>query len=184
MTKTLYFSSVIAIFIFSQIAFAINCRTLGDVLKNHPFLGDDAKFWEALSEIDTSDARQLEQIVNSFVKDGSTLGGTAAEATKAVDQAADIFSGQRFKVLLDAQKAHATLEPRVKQKFKELMEILERPDWARELRFAQGRWNLERMEQFGQDVYSVKLNDGYRVLFRASEEGHSIMKIGNNIYRH
>lgn len=46
-----------------------------------------------------------------------------------------------------------------------------------EIRNNPGRWNLEKVEQFGKNARTIRLNGGYRVLFDVTPDSVEIRRV-------
>jgi plasmid maintenance system killer protein len=63
------------------------------------------------------------------------------------------------------------------------LEVALRPGGVKELYDNPGRWHFEKLPEFGPDAHSVRLNNGFRVLFDM-KEGRLILREVNKGHIH
>lgn len=147
-------------FVFSTQAHATSC-ILSDALKD-PALSGNEKFWAEYGKLSPKDQHSdiaLKALIDKY--QGASAG--AAQTTSAASTAGS--NGLKLTIQHKAEKEIKHLQKHLKEKVDEFLEIALKPGGMQEIRNNPGRWHYERLSQFGDHAHSVRLNNGYRVLF-------------------
>lgn len=131
---------------------------LNEALKN-PELSANAKFWEELSELNAKGKLSDQQIKSLIEKHGGSFSATPAQINPAFQKSAKLDIQNR------ASKEIKGLPANLKGKVDEFLDIALKPGGMQELYNNPGRWHLEHIKAEGPNTYTIRLNEGYRVLF-------------------
>lgn len=163
---------LILLLLFSSQAFASKCL-LNDALKD-PALSSNPQFWEEYSSL-TQKGKSSDESLQLLIKKYSpSLQSTTTAATNSTS------SFQKSLALnLDskAEKEIKTLPKNLKGKVDEFLDAALKPGGIKEIRENPGRWHMEKLPQFGDNAYSIRLNDGYRVLFDVTDGSLQVRRV-------
>lgn len=151
--------------------FASQCL-LNEALKD-PKLSGNAKFWEELSELNAKGKvsdQKLKELISKY--DGNIVSPAAAPVSPAM-----FAKSARLTIQSKAEKEIKVLPKGLKGKVDEFLDIALKPRGMQELRSNPGRWNLEHIKAEGPNTYSVRLNDGYRVLFDFKDDALQVRRV-------
>lgn len=166
LNKFLYFATV---FIITLSAWCSDCF-LNEALKN-PELNSNPKFWEELSRISRK-GKPSDGEVQSLINQYTSLGAKISEPTNvgSFQKSLSIFVHSK------AEKEINSLPKNLKARVDEFLQLATKPGGMKELRENPGRWHLEKLKA-GNNSHTVRLNDGYRVLFEHDSEGLRILRV-------
>lgn len=123
-------------------------------------LGDD--FWQEYAQLSQKGIgdRELNTLLQKH-------GAGMPAATNMGRRATDIIDTPRIRPQVEktALKDIDRLTPSLRQKYAEVVEQLTLDPTGKSFYSQPGRWNFERIKQFGPNAHSVRLDGGYRVLF-------------------
>jgi hypothetical protein len=142
-----------------------SCRLaqrLGD-----PRIANDANFWEDFGRIsDRGNDRELADLLRRHGIDDRGGGRPDVPARGGTPQRTPIQMNQT------ATRELRLLQPGLREKAEEFMQLARggSSDLFAQLRQNQGRWQLERLSGMN-GLHSVRLNQGYRAVFRARNDG-------------
>jgi plasmid maintenance system killer protein len=148
---------------------ANNCL-LTEALKN-PALSGNSEFWADLSRISGTGKPSDQQIKSLVEKHGGSLAKVTA-APPPVATKSGVYS-----IANKAEKEIKGLPKNLKVELDEFLEIAIRPNGLHEIRNNPGRWHLEKVEQYGKNARTVRLNGGYRILFDVTPEGVEVRRV-------
>lgn len=161
--------SLILVLAFSLGAHAKDCL-LSEALKD-PQLSANEEFWReygALSPKEQASDSHLKALVSKYRSADRTVGPSATpNAVRVLNLA----------IQNKAEKEIKVLPPNLKQKVDEFLSVALKAGGIKEIRDNPGRWHLEKLPQFGESAYSVRLNDGYRVLFDAGPDAIEVRRV-------
>ncbi len=147
-----------------------NSCLLSEALKN-PALASNSEFWADLSQLSEGGKVTDHQIKFLMEKHGGSLVKvTAAPAPTAVRSSS-------FSIANRAEREIRNLPKNLKAELDEFLELAVGPNGLQEIRKNPGRWNLEKVEQFGKNARTVRLNGGYRILFDYTKDGLEIRRV-------
>lgn len=150
---------VLIILLFSLSVFSSEC--LLTKAMSDPKLKDNKAFWNDYSSLVAS-------------------GKSSDDALKALSAKYDFSSSRaptvalsvnspRPALRLDVHKRArgeiARLPAPLKKKVDGFLEVILKPGGIKEIRDNPGKWNFEKLVQFGPEAHSVRLNGGYRIMF-------------------
>ncbi len=143
---------------------------LTEALKN-PHLSANSDFWTELSRL-SEKGKPSDQQIKALVKKhgGSFSQTTIAPKTIFEKSSAYSFTGR-------AEKEVKGLPKNLKAELDEFIELATKPSGMHEIRSNPGRWNFEKVEQFGKNARTIRLNGGYRVLFDVTPDGVEIRRV-------
>lgn len=138
-----------------------------------PKIANNAAFWEEYSKLpSTEDAKAVGELLRKYGHQESGA-GNAAQGAISKNPAKSLS----LKVDRKAEKEIAHLPSNLRAKIDEFTASMIKPGGVLEVRNNPGRYHLERLTQFGEHAYSVRLNDGYRVLFDMTDTEFSIRRV-------
>lgn len=141
---------------------------LTDALKD-PQLSGNAKFWEEYStlsakgQISDKDMQSLIAKHTKSAENHSSSSNTAAKSEKTI--------AYQLKLNSQAQKDVSRLSKNLKEKMDEFMDLAVQKNGLQKIRENPGRWRLEKVIENHRTYQTVRLNDGYRVLFDVDASG-------------
>ena len=175
-------------FLIASNAVAGSCQAIGDVLRTFPELSQNAEFWQEIGQMSSTDSAEIRRLAAKYA--GTSRGEvtalsdvTATGARRSSTGTSGLSLENKFEFSGAAKSGYKKLEPSLKEKFSELLETLNREDWQSQLRAQPGRWNLERIKEMN-GSYSVRLNQGTRVVFDVKDKTAVIKGIGSGVYDH
>ncbi len=151
----------------SLACFAGQCL-MSEALKDAKLAKND-KFWEEYGALaakgDVPDA-EMKALIEKY--------GGLSSASK-VTATAPVEKSFKLTVQSKAEKEIKTLAPALKNKVDEFLDTALKPGGMQEIRNNPGRWHLEKLN--GTDAYTVRLNDGYRVLFQVEGDSLKVLRV-------
>lgn len=180
---------------FSPMVHANRCD-LNYVFLMNPKLLEDEKFLNALNKLVISNKGSItdEQMLKLQKQYGYSLAETATASTVAKSgsgsSSGTIGVSKAGGGLVPhfnrgVERAVKKLEPYLIKKYDDAMAILKQgKDGLKKLRETPGSWNLEKILLDGQSVYSMRLNQGNRLVFTLEDNDLQIIGVGNQVYRH
>lgn len=136
--------------------------------KLKPALRDNPNFWNAYAEKPPRNDAELQKFIENFEKEHHPTNATAV-----AHAANDVPTGPRYRLTQSANKdlKKISSQPGLRMKLDQFLQLAHKDQktFYHELRSQPGKWSLEKIREF--DGYSVRLNDGYRVVFRETEDG-------------
>ncbi|MEN0060190.1 MAG: hypothetical protein AAGB31_15230 [Bdellovibrio sp.] len=148
---------------------AANCL-LSEALKD-PQLTSNAKFWEEISKLNEKDFDYNDSLKKIIAKHSTKVPNSPSK------QAKDFQNSARLSVVQKAEKEIKNLPPHLKEKVDEFIETALQNNGLQSIRDNPGRWNLEKTIQFGENSYTARISQGYRVLFDYDGENLQIRRI-------
>lgn len=136
---------------------AVGGCLITEALKD-PRLATNPQFWDDYARL-TNSKLTTENEVDSLIKKYKIAAPEAPTAT------AQFNPSKSFKIQHKAEKEIEQLPQNLRQKVDEFISIATTPNGLNELFNNPGRWHFEKLPQFGDKAHSVRLNDGYRILF-------------------
>lgn len=161
--------------IFFKISWAKECAL--DAALRDPNIANNPQFWEEYSKLpSTEDSKAVENLLRKFGHQESHQNGpqtttTSSSAGKSPSRSMSLNIDKK------AEKEIAHLPSNLKSKLDEFVSSMTKPGGVQEVRNNPGRYHLERLSQFGDHAYSVRLNDGYRVLFDMTDSDFTIRRV-------
>lgn len=168
---------------------SLSCKMLK--LLEAPEFRENASFWEGFAKIsakgEPSEANLLKLLEQHGIKPNSSPArgdsddqasaahGSKRKVTLSTPPSAPYsLNSQAAKDLAKIQSQHG-----LKSKFEEFLKSI--PNGAKDLSHLKDHsngWKLEKLSsaQFGEHHYSVRLNQGYRVVFEAAADGQVVIK--------
>lgn len=107
-----------------------------------------------------------------------TRSASAAPATSARTPIRAVSHHRR------AQQEIERLQPLIKKRYNHFLETLQGPDGVQAFYKNPGSWHYERLIEYGKDAHSVRLNEGFRVLFDVLEDGQVLIRQVNKTIGH
>lgn len=156
---------IIIIFIlFASNLYAGSSCSLSDILKNKE-IANNPEFWEDYAKINPADEKAIEKLTQKYSADN--------KKESLSSQNVDVSSNADF--IYQDKKIENKIKsnPGIKKKYEEFISLLkENPDMRIFYKQA-GKWRLEKMthDYNFENTYTVRLNDGYRVLFTKLKDG-------------
>lgn len=143
---------------------------LTEALKN-PQLSANSDFWTELSQLSEKGKPSDHQIKILVEKHGGSFSQTTLAPATTVDKVYSYsFTGR-------AEKEIKGLPKNLKTELDEFIELATTPTGLHEIRNNPGRWNFEKVEQFGKNARTIRLNGGYRVLFDVTPDAVEIRRV-------
>ena len=153
-----------------QAATASQLCTLNDILKD-PAISQNADFWEAYSKKNGKlSETELQELANKY-RGLSEARPQPSSATSSFKERASL------KVDHQAQKEVRKLPPKLQDKFDEFLDSVQGAEGIQALYSNPGRWHYEKVKEHGPHAHTVRLNDGYRVLFDFDEQGVTVRRV-------
>lgn len=135
-----------------------------------PLIKSNAKFWEGYAELSSKN-----QLNDKTLSDLLALHKAESKASESVSSLSPTLRTSTSK---RAEKELAELPTKaMKKNFEEFMDIMN-GEGLKEFYKNPGRWHLEHMKKYPEgNVFSVRLNKGYRVLFKYEKNELTIMEV-------
>ncbi len=146
---------------FVSVALGGSC-SLSDVLKD-PALSQNAAFWDDYAKLagkGEPSEMKMQALVEKYKGSAGSSKSTATAAAKS-----DFKASSTYRVQAKAEKEIKALPKNLNGKVDEFIELATKPGGIQEIRNNPGRWHYEKLAQFGDNAHSVRLSDGYRILF-------------------
>lgn len=142
---------------------------LNEALKD-PTIANNPQFWEDYAKINSSKLSSEKEIELLVAKYKLSLKAT----TKPT---AEFNPSRKVNIQHKAEKEIQHLPKNLHQKLDEFISTATGPHGLKDLLDNPGRWHYEKLPQFGSKAHSVRLNDGYRVLFDVTDDGIEIRRV-------
>lgn len=166
------FLTLFLILIFVSGAWARECGL--EAALRDPNIASNPQFWEDYSKLpSTEDTKAVGDLLRKYGHHDAGGGVTPAQATTAHNPNRSLS----LNVDKKAEREIAHLPPNLKSKVDDFVTTISKPGGVLEVRNNPGRYHLEKLSQFGENAYSVRLNDGYRVLFDMTDAEFSIRRV-------
>ncbi|MNL24309.1 hypothetical protein D3C87_1457370 [compost metagenome] len=146
--------------VFGVQAHATSCL-LSDALKD-PALSGNEKFWAEYGKLSPKD-QHSDVALKALIEKYQGVGAGATQTASTVNSAGS--GALKLTIQHKAEKEIKHLQKHLKEKVDEFLEIALKPGGMQEIRNNPGRWHYERLSQFGDHAHSIRLNNGYRILF-------------------
>lgn len=158
--------------LFSGLCFAKECGL--EVALRDPKIANNSQFWDDYAKLkSTEDTEAVSALLKKYGhSEAIDLPAGSSTATRPLPQRSAQISIER-----KAEKEIAALPKNLQTKVDEFMTSMAKPGGVLEIRNNPGRYHLERLAEFGDKAYSIRLNDGYRVLFNMDETGVTIRRV-------
>ena len=161
-------------------AFASECF-LNEALKD-PKLAENPQFWAEYGKLSAKTGKVSEEEMKQLV---AKHGGNVSTATAASESANAFTPSLKISIQHKAEKEIKALQPALKVKVDEFLELASKPGGMQEIRNNPGRWHLEKLTELGGKAFTVRLNGGYRVLFSPSDDGLEVLRVNRDqIHNH
>lgn len=143
---------------------------LNEALKN-PALNSNPKFWEDLSQLSEKGKPSDDQVTALIARHGGKVERTSGPSSEG----SFLKKPTSLSVAHKAEKEIHALPKNLRAKVDEFLEIALKSGGMQEIRENPGRWHLEKLN--GTKAHTVRLNDGYRILFDYSDEGLKVLRV-------
>ena len=163
--------NILMIIILSTSAFAMNCKLAKSL--NHPTLLNNSEFWDAFGKIDSNDSYALENLIKKYSPEALSEVETKKK-TSNTQSSKEVFS-----INSKAEKAIAKLTQINQRHFDEFIALITEKG-TQGLYEQPKRWHYEKLKGSGGE-HTVRLDQGYRVLFKINDGVVSILDVGNHI---
>lgn len=166
------------ILIFLQIATveASNQCFINDILKD-PQINSDQNFWKRYDQLLTEGQSHEKALELSYLEhtkkkaqDQKQSQSSENRNNQGRDRTPTIDISKKGQLEIDR------LAPQLKKKVDEFLDLVATPNGLREIRNNPGRWHFEELN-YKPDMYTVRLNGGYRILFEYKNEILSIKEV-------
>jgi plasmid maintenance system killer protein len=148
-----------------------------DVALRDPKLANNSQFWDDYSKLkSTENADEVGALLKKYGYSDSSTVGSGSRPMGATAQSNFSRSAQ-LTIEKKAEKEISALPSNLKSKLDDFVGSMTKPGGVQEVRNNPGRYHLERLSQFGDHAYSIRLNDGYRVLFDMDDAGVVIRRV-------
>lgn len=137
-----------------------------------PALKNNTEFWIEITKLRETGKYNDFHIQELIAKHG----GSRTESTSVKVANASVKTVP-IEIHKKAQKEIARLPKHLKKHFDEFMELATTPEGLKNLQQNRNKWNYEKLAQFGDHAHSVRLNDGYRVLFDKTDTGIAVRAV-------
>ncbi len=163
------------LFVFTMPTWAADCL-LQEALKN-PKLNSNPQFWEELSQLSANGQpsnHSINTLIEKYAGKSAELrnNSSSLEITEKLKKSPINYSLEK-----KAEKEIKALPPNLKGKVDEFLEIALRPGGMQEIGNNPGRWNFEKIIEQGKNAYTVRLNDGYRILFDLEDKDLTLRRV-------
>lgn len=139
---------------------------LSDAMKD-PKLSGNSEFWEDYSKLSAKGNvpdKDLQQLITKHTQQNSSVSNDKI-SSGAVGQA------YRLNINSQAKKDISRLSKNLKDKMDDFMDLAVQKDGLKKIRDNPGSWRLEKVIENRRTYHTVRLNDGYRVLFDYDSSG-------------
>lgn len=160
---------VISVLTCTILAQASDSCLLNEALKD-PGIANNPQFWEDYAKINSSKLSSEKEVELLLEKYKLSL-------KSATTTTAEFSPSRKLNVQHKAEKEILHLPKNLHQKLDEFIATATAPHGLKDLLDNPGRWNYEKLPQFGNKAHSVRLNDGYRVLFDVTDDGIEIRRV-------
>lgn len=174
------FKNLILYFLISiiqTIAFAGGGSCLLTKAIKDPELANNESFWADYSNLSNS-KQPTEKDIEALVKKhkAELLTNTDSVPKPTVTE---IPNGKYLRVSVHhkGEKEIAHLPENLHKKVDEFISKATKPGGIQDVRNNPSRWHLEKLPEFGENSYSVRLNGGYRILFEYDHQEIVIKRV-------
>lgn len=139
---------------------------LSDAMKD-PKLSGNSEFWEDYSKLSAKGNvpdKDLQNLITKHSKQSSL--NTENKTSPSISNQA-----YRLNINSQAKKDISRLSKNLKDKMDDFMDIAVQKDGLKKIRDNPGSWRLEKVIENRKTYHTVRLNDGYRVLFDYDSSG-------------
>ena len=158
--------------------FASECF-LNEALKD-PKLAENPQFWAEYGKLSAKTGKVSEEEMKRLV---AKHGGSVSTATAASESA--FTPSLKINIQHKAAKEIKGLQPALKGKVDEFVELASKPGGMQEIRNTPGRWHLEKVRDGQHTAFTVRVNGDYRILFTQSDDGIEILRVNRDqIHNH
>jgi len=145
-----------------------NC-ILSAALKD-PKIANNPQFWNDYAKINSSKLSSDKEVELLLEKYKLSL-------QSAPNSRAEFSPSRKFNIQHKAEKEIQHLPKNLHQKLDEFIATATASKGLKDLLDNPGRWHYEKLPQFGSKAHSVRLNDGYRVLFDVTDDVIEIRRV-------
>lgn len=166
------------ILLFLQIAAvkASNQCFINDILKD-PQINSDQNFWKRYDQLLTEGQSHEKALELSYLEHTKKKGQDSKHSPDADNRQNQTKERvPKIDVTKKGQQEIDRLAPQLKKKVDEFLDLVATPNGLREIRNNPGRWHLEELN-YKPDMYTVRLNGGYRILFEHKNDILSIKEV-------
>ena len=160
------------LFVFSAQAHATSCL-LSEALKD-PVVSGNEKFWAEYGKLSLKD-QHSEVALKALIEKYQRADAEVMQTTSVANMAGR--GGLKLGIQHRAEKEIKHLPKHLKEKVDEFLEMALKPGGMQEIRNNPGRWHYEKLSQFGDHAHSVRLNNGYRVLFDLNGDAIEVRRV-------
>lgn len=168
----------IIIFIFSLNTIASECL-LTEALRDPKFSSNE-KFWEEYGKLSAQKRLSDDELKNLIHKHGGSLEGESKNTSSLNPKESAFKPSNTLHIHSKAESEIQKLSPILRKKVDEFLELAVKPSGFDEIRQNAGRWHLEKLtkaKDVGDNIYTVRLNSGYRVLFERKDNTIEILRV-------
>ena len=140
---------------------------LTDALKD-PKLSGNARFWEEYSDLSAKgniSDKDMQSLIAKHTKSSDV------KSTNTTPVKSEKMVAHPLKLNSQAQKDVSRLTKNLREKMDEFMDLAVQKNGLQKIRENPGRWRLEKVIENHRTYQTVRLNDGYRVLFDIDPTG-------------
>ncbi len=159
----------ILLFCFSVASFAMDCDLAKAI--NHPSLASNSVFWERLSLVNPKDNVAIKKLITEYSAE-------ALPSTQSL-QAVTRVSASALETSHKAEKAIAKLTGTNIKHYDDFLKILNEKG-VQGFYENPGKWHYERLKM-NREHHTVRLDQGYRILFEVENGQVRILDIGRHI---
>lgn len=180
------FKTLALVFILSArlaLAADVSCQAFSQI---PPELSGNGEFWALIGDLSAKNQltdEKVQELITQFTHKTAPL--TKAEGVPEASPRAIVAhkdKGQKVKATFSASKVELdrkavkslkSLQPSLQVKVKEFIDEVGDEGMQSLSKFRNGRWQLEKLEEagYGPNAYSVRVNHGYRIVFRSDATG-------------
>lgn len=163
------FLIIFSVCVCTLLAQASESCLLNEALKD-PTIANNPQFWEDYAKINSSKLSSEKEVELLLAK-------YKLSANTATTSATEFSPSRKINIQHKAEKEIQHLPKNLHQKLDEFISTATGPHGLKDLLDNPGRWHYEKLPQFGSKAHSVRLNDGYRVLFDVTDDGIEIRRV-------
>ncbi len=142
-----------------------------------PDLANNESFWADYSSLSNRQQPTEQDIEELVKKHKAELLKKDTPATKQTQQEVPTSKPLRLSVHHKGEKEIAHLPEYLHEKVDEFISKATKPGGIQDVRNNPSRWHLEKLPEFGENSYSVRLNGGYRILFEYDHQEIVIKRV-------
>lgn len=166
------FLNLVLSFLFSFNVLAKECGL--EVALRNPKVANNSEFWQDYAKLkSTEDGQAVAALLKKYGVDHTPDLPVGNAPVGAVSSQKSL----RIDIDRKAGKEISGLPPNLKGKVDEILSTLAKPGGIQEIRNNPGRYHYEKLSQFGNKAHSVRLNDGYRILFDLDDTGVVLRRV-------